>query len=58
MRAKPKLSDDLLNEVSALGPGKPKAPEEETSQSRTLPMPLRADDLDRIDEPTALKQGK
>jgi len=58
MRNKPKLSDDLLHQVTAIGPQAAKQLDEETKQSRSLPMPLRSDDLDRIEEPNDLKRGK
>lgn len=58
MRNKPKLSDDLLQQVNAIGPQNKKQVQEEVQQSRTLPMPLRSDDLDRIEEPSDVKRGK
>lgn len=58
MRNKPKLSDDLLSQVSAINPATKKQVEEETSQSRSLRMPLRSDDPNKILEQRDVTKGK
>lgn len=58
MRNKPKLSDDLLSQVSAINPETKKQVNEENTQSRTVRMPLRSDDPNKILEQRDVTKGK
>lgn len=58
MRTKPKLSDDLLSKINSIDSRTKKQVEEETTQSRTLRMPLRSDDPNKILEQRDVTKGK